>query len=374
MSAGDVLKQEICAHLQASGYEPQDFLSFRQGSSGGGRCVVRAIDVRSPCPEQVAIKCIQRGSFSKKHMIREVIYHRDLVHKHIVSFKRVFLTPHHLCIVMTYAPDNTVQFWLNKVVCFPEAVARSLFQQMVCAVDFCHEKGVANRDIKLENFLTTVKGDDSTSHFIIQLCDFGFSKGGADSTPRTLAGTWGYISPEVVQSVYHRRGYDSRAADVWSLGVCLYRLLYGEFPPVVAPSRAQSTWWLDAEVRRLTQLVVEIPEVQPRPAPNGEAAQGSIVSIQCRALLSRLLTADPERRITMAGLRTDPWFLEDYPADLVGYNDRLRGQYANHILHEQAMMLQDEKTLREMVEKAAEKPVMDWAIGSPSSASDLSHF
>jgi serine/threonine-protein kinase SRK2 len=34
-----------------------------------------------------------------------------------------------------------------------ENEARSLFQQLVLAVDYCHKMGVANRDIKLENTL-----------------------------------------------------------------------------------------------------------------------------------------------------------------------------------------------------------------------------
>lgn len=334
---------------------------------------MRAIDTRSPKQEQVAIKCIQRGAFVKKYITREVIYHRGLVHKHIVSFKRVFLTPLHLCIVMTYAPDKTLQHWLNKSKCFSETLARFVFQQMVCAVDFCHGKGVANRDIKLENFLTTIAGGEESTHFTIQLCDFGFCKGSGDSIPLTLAGTWGYIAPEVVQNVYHGRGYDSRAADIWSLGVCLYRLIYGEFPPVAAPTTAQTTWMLNTNVRRLTQLVVEIPEAQNHPTANGKM-ESVRISDQCRGLLSRLLTADPTQRITMDGVRADPWFQVDYPADLVNYNDRLQGEYRDFILERQNVMLQDEQELTALVEKATGKSVPELSGGSPSGASDFSHF
>lgn len=31
-----------------------------------------------------------------------------------------------------------------------EELARWFFQQLIIAVDFCHKKGIANRDIKLE--------------------------------------------------------------------------------------------------------------------------------------------------------------------------------------------------------------------------------
>jgi len=33
---------------------------------------------------------------------------------------------------------------------------RWFFQQLILAVDYCHRKGVANRDIKLENTLLQV--------------------------------------------------------------------------------------------------------------------------------------------------------------------------------------------------------------------------
>lgn len=46
------------------------------------------------------------------------------------------------------------------VVC---ASCRWFFQQLILAVDYCHKKGVANRDIKLENTLLAV----SPKHFLL---------------------------------------------------------------------------------------------------------------------------------------------------------------------------------------------------------------
>jgi serine/threonine protein kinase len=41
--------------------------------------------------------------------------------------------------------------WHPQLVCF--VTCRWFFQQLILAVDYCHKKGVANRDIKLENTL-----------------------------------------------------------------------------------------------------------------------------------------------------------------------------------------------------------------------------
>jgi hypothetical protein len=42
------------------------------------------------------------------------------------------------------------------VLCFLIISCRWFFQQLILAVDYCHRKGVANRDIKLENTLLQV--------------------------------------------------------------------------------------------------------------------------------------------------------------------------------------------------------------------------
>ena len=67
-----------------------------------------------------------------------------------------------------------------------ETEARRLMQQIVVAVDYCHQMGVVNRDIKLENALL----DKSKS--LVKLTDFGFAKGPEDSVPKSNVGTPNY--------------------------------------------------------------------------------------------------------------------------------------------------------------------------------------
>jgi serine/threonine protein kinase len=42
-------------------------------------------------------------------------------------------------------------------------IFRWFFQQLILAVDYCHRKGVANRDIKLENTLLQVSSSAATA-------------------------------------------------------------------------------------------------------------------------------------------------------------------------------------------------------------------
>jgi serine/threonine protein kinase len=48
------------------------------------------------------------------------------------------------------------------------------YLQLILALDYCHRRGVANRDIKLENCL--LQNEDGLPHPLLKICDFGYSK------------------------------------------------------------------------------------------------------------------------------------------------------------------------------------------------------
>lgn len=101
---------------------------------------------------QVAIKFLERGSGVNKSVLREILNHRlCVVHPNIVQFKEVFLTPNHLAIVMEFAAGGDMFEYVirNKAQVhgqgLKEADARGFFQQLMVALEFCHELGIANR-------------------------------------------------------------------------------------------------------------------------------------------------------------------------------------------------------------------------------------
>ncbi len=68
-----------------------------------------------------------------------------------------------------------------------------VFRQIISAVEYLHERGIAHRDLKPENLLSS--GSDEKE--VIKIADFGFSKDFTDDKLQTSCGSPGYVAPEV---------------------------------------------------------------------------------------------------------------------------------------------------------------------------------
>ena len=95
--------------------------------------------------------------------------------------------------------------------------------QSLDALTSVHENGIVHRDIKPENILVR-----SRNPFHVKLSDFGLSKATADL--QTFCGTHLYAAPKIYER--HRTIYYTKACDIWSLGVVVFKYGFGPLPDI----------------------------------------------------------------------------------------------------------------------------------------------
>ena len=141
-----------------------------------------------------------------------------LKHENIVQALEIIEVEEFAFVVMEFAEFGDVfEYVMSNGLMSLEATL-SVFSQVAKAVEYCHEKGLAHCDIKMENVLL--------SNGSVKLADFGFAKTSTVAESDEFCGTLPYAAPEVVMGMEH----DATKADVWSMGVMLYVMLFGAFP------------------------------------------------------------------------------------------------------------------------------------------------
>ena len=175
--------------------------------------------------ERVAVKVLEKDRITDKgdvkRVTREIQILKHIQHPHVVNLLEVIEKPRHIYLVTEYVAGGELFEFIVAHGRLQETQACRIFRQVLVAVDACHALGVAHRDLKPENMLV----DEECN---IKLIDFGLSNTYDSPTAllRTACGSPCYAAPEMIAG----KRYLGAAADLWSLGVCLFAMLCGYLP------------------------------------------------------------------------------------------------------------------------------------------------
>jgi carbon catabolite-derepressing protein kinase len=236
--------------------------------------------------QEVAMKTINRRRLISRDMAgrveREIQYLQLLRHPHIIKLYTVITTKTDIYMVLEYVPMELFDY-IVKHGRLGEAKARKLFQQIICAVEYCHRHKIVHRDLKPENLLLD-------KNMNVKIADFGLSNIMTDGNfLKTSCGSPNYAAPEVIGG----KLYAGPEVDVWSCGVILYVFLVGRLP--------FDDEFIPALFKKIQAGAFHVPSQTPPGAVN---------------LIKKCLQVHPVQRITIPEIREDEWFKKDLPAYL----------------------------------------------------------
>ncbi|KAK5798843.1 kinase-like domain-containing protein [Linnemannia elongata] len=234
--------------------------------------------VHSLTGHTVAIKIINKNKVVNQDMFarvkREIQYLKLLRHPHIIKLYEVISTPTSIYMVIEYAGGELFNYIVDNTR-LSEEEARRFFQQIVCAIEYCHRHKIVHRDLKPENLLL----DPSMN---VKIADFGLSNIMTDGDfLKTSCGSPNYAAPEVISG----KLYAGPEVDVWSCGVILYVMLCGRLP--------FDDDYIPLLFKKINGGIYSLP---------------SFLSPETKYLLTSMLVVDPLKRITIAEIRQNAWF------------------------------------------------------------------
>jgi formylglycine-generating enzyme required for sulfatase activity/tRNA A-37 threonylcarbamoyl transferase component Bud32 len=195
---------------------------------GGMGVVYRATDLQRE--RAVAVKALHASLMGdagvRRRFKREAQLMLSWNHRFVARVHDLIEHEDFLAFVMDYVDGPTLedyaQRWNGKL---PYDDIRQIFTSILEAMHEAHSVGIIHRDLKPQNIILSIGSDG----VVPKIVDFGVAKvleGTTYTMSGAMLGTCRYMPPEQVESPQH---VDHRA-DIYSLGVTLYRCVTGRCP------------------------------------------------------------------------------------------------------------------------------------------------
>jgi len=155
------------------------------------------------------------------------------------------------------------------------------FRDVVHGLEYLHYQKIIHRDLKPSNLLRADSGE-------VKIADLGVSNefDGTDALLTNTAGTPAFTPPE---SISHKPGdepYSGKTADIWSLGVTLFSLVYGK-----VPFHDENIVALYNKIRTQELHLPNEPDISP----------------ELKCLITQMLDKDTVNRISLRDIMAHEW-------------------------------------------------------------------
>ena len=142
-----------------------------------------------------------------------------------VKYYESYETEEEFAIIMELCESNLSKFRGNKKLNSKEIY--EILHQLNYTFKIMRENKIIHRDLKPQNILIKYKDKDK-KEFIVKLCDYGKSKLYEKTRFYSYEGTNGYMAPEIMKIIEGE--YYNDKCDLWSLGIIIMELFFGENP------------------------------------------------------------------------------------------------------------------------------------------------
>ncbi|CRK21044.1 hypothetical protein BN1723_012242 [Verticillium longisporum] len=168
--------------------------------TGAYGVVYSAVDVKTGI--KYAVKCLskfnQDGTPLDRRQVafqnREIrLHYLASAHPNVVSMLKIVDDPDCIYVILDYCPEGDLFYNITERGQYvgKDALAKSVFLQILDAVEHCHALGIYHRDLKPENILVSNHGET------VKLADFGLATASERSEDYGCGSTF-YMSPEFI--------------------------------------------------------------------------------------------------------------------------------------------------------------------------------
>lgn len=288
-----------------------DHFIFGDEIGRGSYALVReCVDTRNL--ERCAVKIVDKNYLQRqapsalRNQLEEIKLLKRIKHTNIISLKECLYKGPKIYIVLEYCSFVLSGLLAEKKdnrLC--STLARNLFHQLCSGLCYLHSNYIVHLDVKPQNILITTCGT-------LKLIDFGVSQKldiwANNDLCSNYEGSPLFQAPEIISA--QALQYSGFKVDVWSAGVTLYLMIYGQYP-----------FFDDTLLGLYDKILSEDLQIkQDKSIPCQDVLNDLIVS---------MLDKVSERRASVKEIFEHPWMKIDFTVQFQGHSEFIEPKQTN---------------------------------------------